>query len=1056
VVVLVGLSSMGSARAEPSTTPLSTWGTDGEVLAMVTSGTTVYLGGNFTRVGPASSFAAGPFVALDATTGQARGVLEPINPSAAQVYASAPDGSGGWYVGGFNVFDHIRADGSLDPEFRPPPGTTITALAVSGSTLYAGGEVNHLGVHDFVGAFDPTSGALTSFDNALDGFPRALVMSGTTLYVGGAFTTVDGGATVRNHVAAFDRTTRTVTPLDPSVGGEVQALALDGSKLYVGGQFTTVNNGTLRSNLAAFDTSSGIATSFDPNLNGAVCSLALSGSTVLVGGNGFTSVNHGATARHNLAAFDEATGQATPWDPDIDGTACTLAVAGDTVYAGGSFATVNGSTPRDNVAAFDLTSGTATSFHPTFNNLRIGTDVHTVATHGPTVYVGGNFGSSGGVARNGVAAVDLTTGAATGFDPDLAGPTSGAGVAEALALSGSTLYVGGSFSSVNGSSVGRSNLAAFDAAGAATPFHPVVDGAVDALAVSGSTVYAGGEFTTADNGASQRHHLAGFDSVSGATRASFDPDVDGGVYSLAATDSTVYAGGDFSLVNGTTPRNNVAAFDRSGAATEFDPNLDGAVYSLALSGSTLYTGGDFDRVNGSTNRQHLAAFNLAGTATPFDPAPDGPVFAVAFAGSTVYAGGGFAKVNGSTARTNLASFDGSGTATSWAPSPDAAVLALAVGGADIVAGGNFGALGGQIAPSLVAFDGAPGVPTSVSATAGTNQATVTFAPPAVTGADTASYTVTASPGGAHVTGSASPIVVAGLAAGTTYTFTVTASNALATGPVSAASNAVTPTAPAGGGGSSSGGGGGGVVPPDLHVDLTASAGSAPAAGQELLYFVKVSTKTLGASSGARLTITLPAGFEVTRTYADRGPGCTGTAPTLVCDVAWIAAGISTNVTVWGNVGQAGEQDATAVVTSLVEQELASTLSDNTTTLDIPLRGATMTPPPPVRTPSPPGTPTRLPKGISRTGTARADVLIGGLGNDTLNGGRGNDTIKGGAGNDHLIGGAGVDRLFGGRGNDRVDARDGTRDVVDCGPGTDLVRADKKDTISRDCEQVSRR
>jgi hypothetical protein len=154
------------------------------------------------------------------------------------------------------------------------------------------------------------------------------------------------------------------------------------------------------------------------------------------------------------------------------------------------------------------------------------------------------------------------------------------------------------------------------------------------------------------------------------------------------------------------------------------------------------------------------------------------------------------------------------------------------------------------------------------------------------------------------------------------------------------------TARVGGGGGSGGGG----VPPDLHVDLTSNASQTPPVGTEVIYFVKVSTKNAGAASVVRLDLTLPAGYTVTRTYTDRGPGCTGSAPKLTCDVAWVAAGTNSNVTIWGTVGQAGEQDMAATVTSLVETEPAATLADNTVTLKLlppqaPPGGSTSKPPP---------------------------------------------------------------------------------------------------------------
>ena len=87
----------------------------------------------------------------------------------------------------------------------------------------------------------------------------------------------------------------------------------------------------------------------------------------------------------------------------------------------------------------------------------------------------------------------------------------------------------------------------------------------------------------------------------------------------------------------------------------------------------------------------------------------------------------------------------------------------------------------------------PGAPTGVSATAGVGQATVSFTAPVSTGgAAISSYTVTASPGGMTASGSGSPLTVTGLTNGTSYTFTVTATNSVGTSSASSASSAITP------------------------------------------------------------------------------------------------------------------------------------------------------------------------------------------------------------------------------------------------------------------------
>jgi hypothetical protein len=94
------------------------------------------------------------------------------------------------------------------------------------------------------------------------------------------------------------------------------------------------------------------------------------------------------------------------------------------------------------------------------------------------------------------------------------------------------------------------------------------------------------------------------------------------------------------------------------------------------------------------------------------------------------------------------------------------------------------------APPLLS---SPSAPTSVSAVAGKEAAAVSFLPPSTDGGSPITgYTVTASPGGASASGSGSPIIVHGLTNGQQYTFTVTATNGVGTGPA-ASSNAVTPS-----------------------------------------------------------------------------------------------------------------------------------------------------------------------------------------------------------------------------------------------------------------------
>ena len=92
---------------------------------------------------------------------------------------------------------------------------------------------------------------------------------------------------------------------------------------------------------------------------------------------------------------------------------------------------------------------------------------------------------------------------------------------------------------------------------------------------------------------------------------------------------------------------------------------------------------------------------------------------------------------------------------------------------------------------------------------------------------------------------------------------------------------------------------------------------------------------------------------------------------------------------------------------------------------------------------------------------RADVLIGGGGDDVLQagelrsntrslsnddrlfGGAGNDQLKGRCGSDLLVGGPGRDSLKAEGGDDRIRARDGTRDTVRGGPHFDSASVDSQ-------------
>ena len=356
--------------------------------------------------------------------------------------------------------------------------------------VYVGGGFTTIGgqARNGLAALDAGTGAATAWNPNPDGYwVGALAVLGNTVYVGGDFATV-GGATHLGAVAITTSGEVTTTPYDAQVPGTVSAVAVDGSgRVVVVGIF--LQAGSLkRSNIARFNADGTLDTGWNPNADGHVSALAVADDTVYVGGY-FTTI--GGQARNHIAALDATTGAATVWNPNAVGGVGALgvswvgalAVLGDTVYAGGNFTAIGGQA-RNGLAALDATTGAATAWNPNPD----GGSISVLAASGDTVYVGGYFTNIGGQARNHIAALDATTGAATAWNPN---PN---GYAPVLAVSGDSVYVGGSFTTIGGQT--RNNIAALDATtGAATAWNPAADGGVSALAVAGDTVYAGGYFT---------------------------------------------------------------------------------------------------------------------------------------------------------------------------------------------------------------------------------------------------------------------------------------------------------------------------------------------------------------------------------------------------------------------------------------------------------------------------------------------------------------------------------------------------------------------------------
>lgn len=203
-----------------------------------------------------------------------------------------------------------------------------------------------------------------------------MALAGSTLYVGGFFTSAGGGGAPT--LAALNTVTGNALPWLPvTAGGPVNSIVADPGNNAV---MAASQGGMWR--FRASDAAMLWTETFDPS--GVPATLLLNGSTLYVGGR-FASIN--GQPRSNLAAVDAVSNTVLPWAPNPNNAVYTLATDGTRIFVGGQFSSVAGQARRG-FAVLDATSGLLGNFEAGFD----GADFH-VMLGGADLFLSGTFGS---------------------------------------------------------------------------------------------------------------------------------------------------------------------------------------------------------------------------------------------------------------------------------------------------------------------------------------------------------------------------------------------------------------------------------------------------------------------------------------------------------------------------------------------------------------------------------------------------------------------------------------------------------------------------------------
>jgi hypothetical protein len=542
--------------------------------------------------------------------------------------------------------------------------TDGTSIYVGGTfTTYRGGAANRVaklsiaGLRDTV--FSPNAGA-----NGANNAVNSLSWNGTALFIGGTFTTYRGA--VANRLAKVSDTGVLDATFSPATGGNganniVYVVNWIDGALFVGGTFTTYR-GAPANRIVKVDASGVIDNLFSPatganGANGAIRAISRfqNGNLALAGD--FTTYRGGPAKRiakvSAAGVLDLVFSPATGANGFSSGSVTAVTVDElDTVYAGGSFVSYRGQEARG-IAGISM-AGVLTYQAVTSAQANV------ILVDGEELICAGafSFGRPDWAAQN-IALVDsagvpdsafLSAGAANGFNNTVS----------ALAADGSSLYVGGTFTTYRGAPANR--IAKLNFSGVLdTVFSPATGGngfnnTVSSLALDGTSIFAGGAFTQYRATAANR--VTKINATTGVKDLVFSPNTGangagGTVSAVHVSGANLYIGGAFTAYRGAVA-NRFAKVSFAGALDTVVSPATGAnganntVTAITSDGIAVYIGGSFTTYRGGVANRIAKVDSLGVMDLTFSPATGGngannAVLSIEYFSGALYAGGSFTQ-----------------------------------------------------------------------------------------------------------------------------------------------------------------------------------------------------------------------------------------------------------------------------------------------------------------------------------------------------------------------------------------------------------------------------